>query len=258
MRYLHFLAIVSAVNVLCFDVSISSAAPTECVYDAKTLTGKGCAENFKCSPSGRCETAFTVAEIEQAVAPAPELPKGFDPPPLFLCDGKNGWGMVNNKCLPTCEKLRDMWQEHLKINNIDPNKRWATSYIELKLSCEYKPSTINLEGCMQGVISSVYKPKDLAQWKCCAKLCKGDGPVDPAPPDYSKIPAPTLGDPSAPPSPGPEEGPKNPSAVPTVKLGPPLNPVTGKPLPSGPDPMNNKPADSSRPFGNGPAPKKPK
>lgn len=79
MRYIHFIAIVSAVNALCFDVSISSAAPTECVYDSKTLTGKGCAENFKCSPSGRCETAFTVAEIEQAVAPVPNLPKGYGP-----------------------------------------------------------------------------------------------------------------------------------------------------------------------------------
>ncbi|MEY4669574.1 MAG: hypothetical protein RL518_2273 [Pseudomonadota bacterium] len=261
MRYLSHLALAAALSLIYWEAPAVFAA-TKCVYNPKTLTGEGCPENYKCSPRGECEVAFTISEIKEAVAPAVNLPAGYSPPPLFTCDGTNGWGMVNGLCLPTCENLAQMWLAHLTSLNINPQKEANKnyhSYIENKASCPYKPIPDVLTGCVQGVIANVYTPPALKGKVCCAKFCTspyGPSPADYPPVDYSKIPAPYLGDPAAPPVPAPGAAPVKPGEVPLVTLGPPLNPITGKPLPSGPDPFPGGSGDKERPFGNGPAPKK--
>jgi hypothetical protein len=235
MRHIR-LALTSA--LICFTGFgvVRATAATQCVYDHQTQTGQGCAENFKCSPLGVCEPAFTAAEIVDVMAPFPRLPVGFAPPPIFSCDGSNGWGKVGDACLPTCETLATMWAENLKKSKIDPNKgdRDRTSYIRNKKTCDDRPNTFNGIGCAQGPITAVYVPKNISDQGlvCCGKFCADSigGRPDPSPPDYTKFLSPNLGDPEAPPVAAPPRSPP-------VRLGPPIDAETGRPLTMEPNPM---------------------
>lgn len=233
----HFrLALTSALICVTVLGVVGATASTKCVYDEQTQTGRGCAENFKCSPSGFCEVAFTASEIVDVMAPAPKLPDGFAPAPIFSCDGSNGWGKVGNACLPTCETLATMWAEHLKKSKINPHKgdRDSTSYIMNKKNCDNRPNTFNGIGCAQGAIEKVYVPKNIGDQGlvCCGKFCavRIGGKADPSPPDYSRIPLSTSEDSEVPAA-------SVPPKPPSVRLGPPIDLYTGKPLPGEPSPM---------------------
>lgn len=222
-------------TALCIGVvSQNAAAAPTCTYNSTQKTGSGCPENFKCSPRGVCEEAFTMAEIADAMK-SPPAPYRAPPATEEECGKTVGWGIVEKSslppgqeeksCLPTCQTYETLWRK-----TINPAQRpemgysGCTSYIMLKPE-NLCPKQDPARQFSQYPIAAFGTPKGFV---CCVKVCAGD----PTPYNYQSHILPPFGGNDQPESSGP-------------KLGAPRY-ADGNPLPSAPAP---------RPF-TGPAPKK--
>jgi len=246
MRLLRF-GLTVITTLTCAVTSSAAFAATKCTYDAKNMKGSGCQENYKCSPEGTCVEAYTAAEVAELIKSPYTYPT--PPPSRAKCEEEQAkepakepakWGMVGDSCLPSCEQYGRMYAEHLKALGIDPVKRGipgCRTYLSLKDSCPRPPS-------VPGVGSAPWEQEKIPAYGvpqgqvCCLKQCldysRTPPQVDPAPYNYSGHILPLFA--------GDEE-----AKTSGPSLGAPTYP-NGKPLPSGPE----------RPFGKGPAPKKPR
>jgi len=232
MRLIRF-GLTVITTLACAVTSSAAFAATKCTYDAKSMKGSGCQENYKCSPEGTCVEAYTAAEVAELIKSPYTYPTS--PASRAECAKKHPtWGMVGDSCLPSCEQFGQMYAQHLKALGINPIKAGiprCETYLKLKTrdSC---PSPRSFDPWKQGPIPAYGVPQGHV---CCLKRCVDDSDeTDPAPYNYAGHILPLFA--------GDEE-----AKTSGPSLGAPTYP-NGKPLPSGPE----------RPFGKGPAPKKPR
>lgn len=204
---------------VCASMPWAHAAPT-CTYNSATKTGTGCPENYKCSSRGVCEEAFTMAEIADAMK-SPPAPYEAPPATREKCKTKEGWGIVGNSCLPTCEIYEKLWRETLKpAQQTEPGYSGCNSYLMIKPAgnCPvqnplklFDQKPIPAFGVRQGYV-------------CCLKVCAGD----PSPYNYSTHILPLFSGSEEPERSGPKVGtPTYPDGRPLPSYTPPPRPFTG-------------------------------
>ena len=140
--------------------------------------GSGCTTSTPQIP-GRCEQTYTMSEFVSAVVPAlpPPLPPGYIVPYAICYDIPN-WGLVNDKCLPSCSLLADMWRNNTVIMPASPEKQSSYVRVEFPGTCVQR-DPLGITNCTQASVPASGVPDGKV---CCAKIC---GSV-PRPFDYSK------------------------------------------------------------------------
>ena len=181
---LIFGGVVLHASPLFAESSARTAAP--CSLSCPSLQASGCGGGFKCVSSatcqpgqaeiqGECQEAFTIAEVVAALPP--KVPAGYSVPyTSLLCESKGaeGWGMRDGMCLPSCQKLGQMWAGTVSENT----PGWQDSYVQAKPSFNCANDSFYTGGvlrCKQGPVTGVYDfPKTDAngvRHVCCQKIC---------------------------------------------------------------------------------------